>query len=633
MGNNNSTIPINQEADVSFTSEETDKESGTILWLQNQLLDLNQTNFFSIVDLIVQSFDLKSELNIHQFIYNIILFYRMRPEKSDLYTNLVVEICEKLEGDSANFKRLFLRYMLQTFNMTDPNISNPPYLSLLFRCYKKGIYTISEILDQIEYDFTNYIEFFGYLGVLLCWFYPELKVEKPEIFKSLLKMYANKNDHWLFPQCIKESINIMSEITKTINDQSDEEAKNECSLELSKIRETGFLTNSIFEIIKNDDINSFEKIAASPSFNPDIEMKETVFIPYPILHYNPTLIQVAAYFGSIKIFKFLLLNKANIEYIDRTNMSLIHFAIAGGNTEIIRILDQNDVSFVGTPQIAAQYHRHDILEWLIDTKFHDISLLDPKFGSIAHNAAISNNLYVFNYLQTQGNDTEDQVQNNENKWIDAPNSKGLTPLHYAVSNGCFDTVYYLISTNKADVNKTDSDLDTPLHIASYSGYSAVLRFLLITGPKSVLLKNKKGLNPIQIATMNGHDHILQTLLKRKDIDINMTNDDGKTLLHLAVERGHSECLKVILSHQGVFISAHDNEGRTPLHDAAFKDHYECVKILLERKGIDINSCDTKFRTPLHDALRYSSTKTIKLLLKQPQIDYNAYDHEGVLFLN
>ena len=70
MGNNNSTIPINQEADVSFTSEETDKESGTILWLQNQLLDLNQTNFFSIVDLIVQSFDLKSELNIHQFIYS-----------------------------------------------------------------------------------------------------------------------------------------------------------------------------------------------------------------------------------------------------------------------------------------------------------------------------------------------------------------------------------------------------------------------------------------------------------------------------------------------------------------------------------------------------------------------------------
>lgn len=616
MGNSSSN-QIQVESNNFFTAEEINSEINTVTWLQNQFLDLTQNNILVITESIVQSYELKSELNIHQFMYNIILAYRIRPQKSYLYSDLIFQICENLESNSANFKKYFLHYMTRTFNTSEPNITSVPYLSLLFRCYKKGIFSLSDIFAEIEYIYTNYSEFSSYLCALYCWFYFEIKSEKPDLFKSFQRIYKENCDHWRFPACLKKSIDFMVTQSKKISkskNTKDDPSNSTFFDELDEMRENGFVPNSIFDIIRKDDISSFEKIASSPTFNPELEMKETIFIPYPILHYNPHLIQISAFFGSMKIFKFLLLNEANVECIDSNEMGLIHFAIAGGNSEIIRILEQNDVSFIGTPQIAAQFHQHKIFEWLIDNKFSDIFQLDPKFGSIAHNAAISNDLYIFNYLYQSINDNgaddddDDKNEINEENLInsnneiecingrtfDNPNSKGLAPLQYAISNGCFDIVYYLVSSRKVDLKRVDCDLDNSLHIASNCGYSSIAKFILTMEPSLLFMKNKKGFNPIQSATIQGHDHILSFLLRQENVDINMATDEGKTLLHLAAENGHSSCIKVILRHQGVFLSAHDIEGRTPLHEAACKDQFDCVRILLEQKGIDINTCDKKY---------------------------------------
>ena len=52
---------------------------------------------------------------------------------------------------------------------------------------------------------------------------------------------------------------------------------------------------------------------------------------------EPTLIEYAAFFGSIQIFKFLLLNEVEL------TSSLWLYAIHGQNAEIIHILEENKV--------------------------------------------------------------------------------------------------------------------------------------------------------------------------------------------------------------------------------------------------------------------------------------------------
>lgn len=216
MGSSSSS-QIQLESDIFLTSEETNKEANTVVWLQNQFLDLSQNNIIVITESIIQSYELKSELNIHQFIHNIIIFYYIRPQKSELYSELIYQICEKLETSSTNFKRYFLHYMRQTFNKNEPNIVSVPYLSLLFRCYKKGLFTFSDIFTEIEYIYNNYKEFSSYLCTLYCWFYFEIKSESPELFKSFQKIFKSNSDHWLFPSCLKNSINFMSKQAKKIS--------------------------------------------------------------------------------------------------------------------------------------------------------------------------------------------------------------------------------------------------------------------------------------------------------------------------------------------------------------------------------------------------------------------------------
>ena len=84
-----------------------------------------------------------------------------------------------------------------------------------------------------------------------------------------------------------------------------------------------------------------------------------------------TLIEYAAFFGSLSIFKFLLLNHASI-----TN-KLLDDAIAGGNTEIIHICQQYKCNVqINSFQMAIKYYHNDILAWLIENNQNLIDFIN-----------------------------------------------------------------------------------------------------------------------------------------------------------------------------------------------------------------------------------------------------------------
>lgn len=119
--------------------------------------------------------------------------------------------------------------------------------------------------------------------------------------------------------------------------------------------------NDIALSIRNDDVESLQQSLIKKNFDYNGKIKNSIYERCSFVNSSIAYIEFAAFFGSIKCFKYLLLNKAN-----KTN-KLAQFAVGGGNVEIIHICEQIGCNFQDTLQVAIKYHRWEIFKWLIST--------------------------------------------------------------------------------------------------------------------------------------------------------------------------------------------------------------------------------------------------------------------------
>lgn len=151
---------------------------------------------------------------------------------------------------------------------------------------------------------------------------------------------------------------------------------------------------------------------------------------HPFLQFDPTILQVAAFYGAIKCFKFLLLNGSSIEDQEMEKilnmrkrgpgalsdeyplLRLLYtpYTVAGGNIEIIRIMEQQNLSFDGVEaNIALYFHHYDVFEWLVGTKDLLITTKCMYFSAVTNNLSFfgnnccGNDLFVVEY---DGNEIE-----------------------------------------------------------------------------------------------------------------------------------------------------------------------------------------------------------------------------------
>lgn len=117
-------------------------------------------------------------------------------------------------------------------------------------------------------------------------------------------------------------------------------------------------------VIMKDDIEQLKVIFTQPTF--DINQVHQ-FLEKPTLTNNRsqnTLIEFSAFCGSIKCFRFLYINGARLI---RDQLSIMKFAIMGGNVEIIQILEQSHIQVDKTCiRYAIHYHRKEIFDWLLE---------------------------------------------------------------------------------------------------------------------------------------------------------------------------------------------------------------------------------------------------------------------------
>ena len=330
-----------------------------------------------------------------------------------------------------------------------------------------------------------------------------------------------------------------------------------------------FPSNSIGHIIHNDDIEQFAIHSDESGF-----YLQTLKIPNET---EGTLLSLAGFFGSVKIFKYIIINDQN-EWINHKK-EIAEAVLKGGNEEILEICVQNDFPFSSKSIKTALYsHHNDVAQWILNNYgYSDVRMIDmiQSFNVLGIAFAMENGLdisqldndnhtslisascigycYVAEWLLEKHTAEVD---------INAKERNGLSALNYAAFGGHLDIVNYLIEKG-ADVNSKSNDNTTPLLTACIMGHEKCVEALVVKGHAS-LKQTDEHFTPLIFAAQNGNAEVAQYLLSLEPkLDVNERDIDGKS----------------------------------PLHHAASHNYYSLVKVLVEN-GADVNQTDSLKETPL-----------------------------------
>ena len=159
-----------------------------------------------------------------------------------------------------------------------------------------------------------------------------------EIYEEIVnKVENNGNRYWHF---------FIPELENFVGEEKMKFVKNELLKKDANFltnyeekRERGENESHICSLIRQDSIEDFIIYLTSQNISPSSEILPSVFETNPFLidNKNTTLIEYSAFFGSIQIFRYLLMSEAEL------TPSLWLYAIHSKNAELIRLLESTKV--------------------------------------------------------------------------------------------------------------------------------------------------------------------------------------------------------------------------------------------------------------------------------------------------
>ena len=264
-------------------------------------------------------------------------------EKKELYNHFIqfIENTEYYEDDFQNLIRIIHiqkliedRSKFEEFFQLVINIANYYHRdeTLLNKVYK----IIQHYKSQIKQTFSN-TEIFNIFQnskiILLYLFENQILIVDDQIYKELIiKIETNGNRycHFFYPELKEfigeEKIKDIKEELLYIFDRFDEK------------RHKGENDSYICTLIRNDMVEDFISHVNRKNIRLTNVVDDSIFETNAFLNENyPTLIEYSAFYGSIQIFQYLILNKVE------PTPSLWLYAIHSNNGELIHLLESYDV--------------------------------------------------------------------------------------------------------------------------------------------------------------------------------------------------------------------------------------------------------------------------------------------------
>lgn len=370
--------------------------------------------------------------------------------------------------------------------------------------------------------------------------------------------------------------------------------------------------------------------------------------------------------GSIELFNYLIdqaeekchdLTSNILSYQTRLGSTVLHFAAASGNCDIVRHLvsrynlDPNTSGQLGaTPfLVAAQEGYVNILCYLatLDNCTCNIHCcLEKTLQNAAHIAASRGHLSVLEFCR-------EQLKFD----MDAKDCANRTPLHMACIGGHIQSVVYLTEYCKSKVLSLTERRHTPLHLAAQKGHIDIVKYLSAQKQINPLYKHLGDVTPLHFAVKSGKsdvvkfytddlkialvtpdrlgDHLLLYSVHYGQLKIvkllssklcRWTNSRKglrqNQLLLKSIERGHQDILKFFLCENAYEFLPQLYDEPSLLHVAAKYGHLCIVRFLVENLEQSPTVTDKEHNTPIHRASQYGHKDIILFFLEECDLPNN-----------
>ena len=268
---------------------------------------------------------LQEYINKKKEVYSIILQY-IDDEENDLFDDLIKKIKAQINPENPSELKLFIRLLIDISNNHHRNPNFFEKLFCLFQCFDiKQTLTNSVIFDLTK---SNKI-------ILLYLIDQKIITINEEIVElTISMMHNNQTKYCLFfyPE-IKEFVDI--EKQKILENEL-LKYDSDIFTNFDEKRRKGENDTYVCNLIRDDSIKDFIIYVNKANIPLSCHIKQSIFETNLLLLDNqPTLIEYAAFFGSIQIFQYLKYN--NVELTD----SLWKYAIHSNNAELIHIIEEN----------------------------------------------------------------------------------------------------------------------------------------------------------------------------------------------------------------------------------------------------------------------------------------------------
>lgn len=633
--------------------------------LQEQLMELNDDS----LDLIKENFfqmiykNIKDDIDdnyrnmfFKSLAFHLIIASKMRPTKIKLLVDIIVSTFSREEIVNSK-KIVFYKTIILTtiFNSIKNNLnlsSQCTIVCLLHHFVVNDFFKMSQILTLYKNEkVTQNKGKKAIFTIFFCWFAPLIEREDKKLFCEMNENIFHFHDDINFGYSFKLFFDNIHKLKENDWDLFNHYIKIEQNF------------GTVNEAIKNNDNDNYiRELSANPNFKfsltPEEDIKNrngsdmipssiiepSLFEPSWIVQNRPTFIQFAAYFGSLKCFKYILLSMkmqtsnttSFLEDIeDEKKRNLIMFAIAGGNIEIVRLCEQNGIDLGNSLSIATEYYQHDIFLWIIesyklDEKLNESNVNDELFDSqkqltdIFCSAASSNNIYIMKWCI-----------NEKHVDINRKNENGMNPLLLAAENGSYESFLLILNNcHNVDINITDDKYNkNALHYACEHNHSEIVELLMTFNGKKIncVAPGFRMMNAFCLACKNGCVSCVRILLRyipEDDLDMLLNSHAEISLatpLHLACWHGHKDIVNILIHEEKVDIISLMDDNRTPLHIAAENRHSEIVSLLVNKEKFLINMKDKGGYTALHLAACNNDIETVNVLLSTGLCNVELYE--------
>ena len=475
------------------------EQSSTIQSI-NDLFDLlykiKEYSIKYVKNKIIESFWIETKENIQELAAFILQVIKIDFSLHPSILELLIELDK--ESNESNHLNILLPFICKKlFESFGNKLSE---CSFIYKLYQKGIISKSYLMNELRIMFQIKHKHNNCTYILI----------------SHIKDLMNNIYVWFLPEIIE--LNQFYELFQFLDDVRKKFIQKfwpDKIDDYKKLRDLNEPDDELIKSLRYDDVDSLQSFL---SINEVVNLNETIvpfnlfedFVPNGFTSY----LNYAAAYGSIKCFKYLLLNHANVdEYTFK-------FAVFGGNIEIIKISNQllpeiNNFYEVKQQTIAAiKKHENSLFDWIFEQKctkecnnyFHEIAFESALNGNVHSFIEVVENRLSLIYTEVIKNSMEngffrfsqlavkiaDSINNIELMYvsvlfdnisifqlalqIDKNQDRTLESLYAAIKNESINITQYILDTMKFEID--ENILKKLFSLASNNKSSIIFTFLL-----------------------------------------------------------------------------------------------------------------------------------------------------------